>query len=173
MFSNWPSLLLIHFQRWDTTRYVFQRVYLCFLRQGDLSRHKEIKLQQEKTRTQEFHMYVQHCQSFRLREPIKITKCETIMKESRRQLLTHAWNEAKKRLHKNKNRITNIYLKYRKIKSPENYDYNVRVNDTSKDAGYQKSLKVHLTFIWKKILKNWMMKNKNANIEFRIINVPQ
>ena len=33
--------------------------------------------------------------SFRLRAPIKTTKCENIMKELRRKLLTHARNEAK------------------------------------------------------------------------------
>ena len=45
--------------------------------------------------------------SFRLRAPIKTTKCENIMKELRRKLLTHARNEVK-RLHESKNRITNI-----------------------------------------------------------------
>ena len=46
--------------------------------------------------------------SFRLRAPIKTNKCENIMKELRRKLLTHARNKAKRRLHESKNRITNI-----------------------------------------------------------------
>ena len=76
---------------------------------------KKLSYSKKRLDMQEFHMYVQHCQLLQPREPIKITKCENIMKESRRQLLTPAWNEAKRRLHKSKNRITNICLKHRKI----------------------------------------------------------
>ena len=41
--------------------------------------------------------------SFRLRTPIKTTKCENIMKELRRKLLAHTQNETKQRLHESKN----------------------------------------------------------------------
>ena len=41
--------------------------------------------------------------SFRLRTPIKTTKCENIMKELRRKLLAHTQNETKRRLHESKN----------------------------------------------------------------------
>ena len=40
--------------------------------------------------------------SFRLRAPIKTTKCEN-MKELRRKLLAHTQNETKRRLHESKN----------------------------------------------------------------------
>ena len=51
---------------------------------------KKLSYSKKRLDMQEFHMYVQHCQLLRPREPIKITKCENIMKESRRQLLTPA-----------------------------------------------------------------------------------
>ena len=81
--------------------------------------------------------------SFRLRAPIKTNKCENIMKELRRKLLTHARNKAKRRLHESKNRITNIRSTLCQVLSPEDYDNIMRVTDTSKDAEYQKS-KRHL-----------------------------
>ena len=81
--------------------------------------------------------------SFRLRAPIKTTKCKNIMKELRRKLLTHARNEAKRRLHESKNRIMNICSTLCHILSPEDYENIMRVTDTSKDAEYQKS-KRHL-----------------------------
>ena len=77
--------------------------------------------------------------SFRLRAPIKSTKCENIMKELRRKLLTHARNEAKRRLHESKNRIMNICSTLCQVLSPEDYENIKRVTHASKDAEYQKS----------------------------------
>ena len=71
-------------------------------------------------------------ESFSLRAPIKITKCENIMKELRRKLLTHARNEAKRRLHESKNRITNICSTLCQVLSSEDYDSIMRVTDTQK-----------------------------------------
>ena len=65
------------------------------------------------------------------------------MKELRRKLLTHARNEAKRRLHECKNRIMNICSSLCQVLSPEDYENIMRVTDTSKDAEYQKS-KRHL-----------------------------
>ena len=59
--------------------------------------------------------------SFRPRAPIKTTKCENIMKKLRRKLLTHARNEAKRRLHESKNRITNICSTLCQVFSLEDY----------------------------------------------------
>ena len=81
--------------------------------------------------------------SFRLCAPIKTTKCKNIMKELRRKLLTHAQNEAKRRLHESQNRIMNICSSLCQVLSPEDYENIIRVTDTSKDAKYQKS-KLHL-----------------------------
>ena len=80
--------------------------------------------------------------SFRLCAPIKTTKCENIMKELRRKLLTHAQNEAKRRLHESQNRIMNICSSLCQVLSTEDYENIIRVTDTSKDAKYQKS-KLH------------------------------
>ena len=74
--------------------------------------------------------------SFRKCAPIKTTKCENIMKELRRKLLTHARNEAKRRLHENKNRIINICSTLCQVLSPEDYENIKRVTDASKDAEY-------------------------------------
>ena len=88
-----------------------------------ISHRKEIyldtkKLQQKKIRNERAEnqmLFLYKClsnnvtpKSFRLRAPIKTTKCENIMKELRRKLLTHARNDAKRRLHESKNKITNI-----------------------------------------------------------------
>ena len=81
--------------------------------------------------------------SFRLCAPIKTTKCKNIMKELRRKLLTHAQNEAKRRLHESQNRIMNICSSLCQVLSPEDYENIIRVIDASKDAKYQKS-KLHL-----------------------------
>ena len=72
--------------------------------------------------------------SFRLRAPIKTTKCENIMKELRRKLLTHARNEAKRRLHESKNRIMNICSTLCQVLSPEDYENIKRITDASKYA---------------------------------------
>ena len=69
-----------------------------------------------------------------LRTPIKTTKSENIMKELGRKLLTHARNEAKRRLYESKNRITKICSTLHQVLSPEDYDRFMRVTDTSKDA---------------------------------------
>ena len=76
--------------------------------------------------------------SFRLRAPIK-----NIMKVLRRKLLTHARNEAKRRLHESKNWITNIFSTLCQVLSLEDYENIIPVTDTSKDAEYQKN-KRHL-----------------------------
>ena len=65
------------------------------------------------------------------------------MKVLRRKLLTHARNEAKRRLHESKNRIMNICSTLCQVLSPEDYENIKRVTDASKDAEYQKS-KDHL-----------------------------
>ena len=65
------------------------------------------------------------------------------MTELSRKLLTHARNEATRRLHESKNRITIICSTLCRVMSPEDYENIVRVTDTSKDAEYQKS-KRHL-----------------------------
>ena len=65
------------------------------------------------------------------------------MKKLRRKLLTHARNEAKRRLHESKNRITIICSTLCQVLSPEDYENIMRVTDTSKKAEYQKS-KRHL-----------------------------
>ena len=71
--------------------------------------------------------------SFRLRAPIKTTKCEITMKELRRILITHARrNEAKRRLHESKKRIINICSTLSHVLSPEDYENIMRVTDTSK-----------------------------------------
>ena len=80
---------------------------------------------------------------FQLYAPIKTTKCENITKKFRRNLLTHARNEAKRRLHESKNRITIICSTLGQVLSPEDYENIMPVTDTSKDAEYQKS-KGHL-----------------------------
>ena len=92
--------------------------------------------------------------SFRLCAPIKTTKCENIMKELRRKLLTHARNEAKRRLHESKNRIMNICSALCQVLSPEDYKNIMRVTDTSKDTEYQKS---------KRHLKEKFQQLKNEN----------
>ena len=92
--------------------------------------------------------------SFRLCAPIKTTKCENIMKELRRKLLTHARNEAKRRLHESKNRIMNICSTLCQVLSPEDYKNIMRVTDTSKDTEYQKS---------KRHLKEKFQQLKNEN----------
>ena len=92
--------------------------------------------------------------SFRLRAPIKTTKCENIMKELRRKLLTHARNEAKGRLHESKNRIMNICSTLCRVLSVQDYENIMRVTDTSKDAEYQKS---------KRHLKEQFQQLKNEN----------
>ena len=48
--------------------------------------------------------------SFRLRAPMKTTKCENIMKKVRRKLVSHAQNEAKRSLHESKKRLLRKYL---------------------------------------------------------------
>ena len=106
------------------------------------------KLQQEKirnARAKNQMVFLYKClsnnvtpKSFRLRAPIKTTKYKNIMKELRRKLLTHARNETKRRLHQSKNRITNICSTLCQVLSPEDYENIMRVNDTSKDAEYQK-----------------------------------
>ena len=111
------------------------------------------KLQQEKirnARAKSQTVFLYKClsnsatpKSFRLRAPIKTTKCEYIMKGLGRKLLTHAWNEAKRRLHESKNRITNICSTLSQVLSPEDYENIMLVTDTSKEAEYQKS-KRHL-----------------------------
>ena len=60
--------------------------------------------------------------SFRLRAPIKTTKCENIMKELRRKLLNHARNQAKGTLHESKNRIMNICSTLCQLLSPKDYE---------------------------------------------------
>ena len=65
------------------------------------------------------------------------------MKVLRRKLLTHARNEAKRRLHESKNRIMNICSTLCQVLSAEDYENIKRVTDASKDAEYQKS-KDHL-----------------------------
>ena len=65
------------------------------------------------------------------------------MKNLSRKLLTHAQNEANRRLHEIKNRNRNICSTLCQFLSPEDYDNITRVTDTSKDAEYQKS-KRHL-----------------------------
>ena len=71
-----------------------------------------------------------------LRAPIKTTKCENIIKELRRKLLTHARNETKRRLHESKIRISNICSAFSQVLSPEDYENIMGVTDTSKDAEY-------------------------------------
>ena len=90
------------------------------------------KLQQEKiqnSRTKNQMVFLYKClsnnvitKSFRLCGPIKTTKCERIMKELERKLLTHARNESKRRLHESKNRIMNIYSTLCQVLSPEDYE---------------------------------------------------
>ena len=60
------------------------------------------------------------------------------MEELRRKLLTHARNEAKRRLHESKNRIMNICSILCQVLSPEDYENIKRATDASKDAEYQK-----------------------------------
>ena len=55
----------------------------------------------------------------------------------------HARNEANRRLHESKNRITNIYRRLCHVLSPEDYDNIMGVTDTSKDVKSQNS-KRHL-----------------------------
>ena len=65
------------------------------------------------------------------------------MKKLKRKLLTHAQNEAKRRLQEIKNRNRNIFSTLCQVLSPEDYENIMRVTDTSKDTEYQKS-KRHL-----------------------------
>ena len=65
------------------------------------------------------------------------------MKELRRKLLTHARNEAKRRLHEIKNRNTNICSTICHVLSPVDYENIMRGTDASKAVEYQKS-KRHL-----------------------------
>ena len=90
------------------------------------------KLQQEKiwnARAKNQMVFLYEClsnnvtpKSFRLRAPIKTTKCENIMKELRRKLLNHARNEAKGALHESKNRIMNICSTLCQVLSPKDYE---------------------------------------------------
>ena len=122
------------------------------------------KLQQEKTRNERAKnqmVCLYKClsnnvtpKSFRLRAPIKTTKCENIMEELKRKLLTHARNETKRRLHESKNRIISICSTLCQVLSPEDYDNIKRVTDASKDAEYQKS---------KRHLKEKFQQLKNEN----------
>ena len=91
---------------------------------------------------------------FQPRATIKTTKCENIMKELRRKLLSHARNEVKRRLHESKNRIMNICSIVCQGLSPEDYKNIMRVTDTSKDTEYQKS---------KRHLKEKFQQLKNEN----------
>ena len=102
------------------------------------------KLQQEKirnARAKNQMVFLYKClpnnvtpKSFRIRAPIKTTKCKNIMKELRRKLLTHARNEAKRRLHESKNRIMNICSTLCQVLSPEDYENIKRITDASKYA---------------------------------------
>ena len=55
----------------------------------------------------------------------------------------HARNEANRRLHENKNKITNICTRLCHVLSPEDYDNIMQVTDKSKDVKSQNS-KRHL-----------------------------
>ena len=58
------------------------------------------------------------------------------MKKLKRKLLTHAQNEAKRRLQEIKNRNRNICSTLCQVLSPEDYENIMRVTDTSKDAEF-------------------------------------
>ena len=58
------------------------------------------------------------------------------MKKLKRKLLTHAQNEAKRRLQEIKNRNRNIFSTLCQVLSPEDYENIMRVTDTSKDAEF-------------------------------------
>ena len=85
------------------------------------------------------------------------------MKKLKRKLLTHAQNEAKRRLQEIKNRNRNICSTLCQVLSPEDYENIMRVTDTSKDAEYQKS-KRHLKE------KLQQLKNENQKHSQKVLN---
>ena len=134
------------------------------------------KLQQEKirnARAKNQMVFLYKClsnnvtpKSFRLRAPIKTTKYKNIMKELRRKLLTHAWNETKRRLHQSKNRITNICSTLCQVLSPKITRILCELMTHQKMLSTKKN-----NVIWKKNINNWKMKTRNIHRWFQITNV--